>query len=207
MIKRMIFCTLFIAGLLLNTYGQIRKNTSSNILPRIQNDAMRISFAKVGTVTQLDDSTYSVALSSSGILSSKAVVEISTTSRLFVNLPGSNGGRLYLDSSEAARLFKNRIGLDTVNTGQMNFHRAYWAVYAGMGMWDCVINCHVQQNGKYYIVSLVQEKQFGKPGEIVNGKTITTKELQSKALLALRDTTSNVVSEFNKLLSTVQIYK
>jgi hypothetical protein len=203
----MLLRVLLIAGLFLNAYGQIKKNAPTDNLPRIQNNDLGISFAQLGLVKLINDSTYNITFTSHDVLSPKAVAEISTTNRLFVSLPGSYGGRLYLDSPNEIKIFKNRILLDSVNTGNKTFQRSYWAVYAGMGMWDCVINCHVKQNEKYYVVSLVQEKHLGKPGEIVDGKAITTKELQSKALSALRDTNNDIISKFNKLLSTVQIFK
>jgi len=184
------------------------KGSGQGISNRVQNDILGISFAKVGAVTQIDNSTYRISMSSSNTSPGEsAYAQVSSASKLFVDLPGSYGGRVYLDSPSANKLLQNRALVDSVNNGQLIFHRGYWAVYAGMGMWDCVINCSVQKNGRYYIVSLIQEKMMGKPGEIVDSQPLKAENLKSKVVSYLQDTTNSTVSKFNKLLSSFQINK
>ncbi len=188
--------------------GQVIKSSGQGINNRLQNDVLGISFAKVGTVTQIDNSTYYISMSSSNTSPGEsAYAQVSEASRLFVDLPGSYGGRMYLDSPTANKSLQNRVLVDSVNNGQLNFHRGYWAVYAGMGMWDCVINCSLQKNGRYYIVSLVQEKMMGKPGETIDGKQLKAEDLKSKVVSSLQDTTNSTISKFNKLLYSFQINK
>lgn len=207
MTKRLIFIIWLIAGLLCIVNGQIKTDAKQNLDGRIQNDVLGISFTKIGTVVQLDSSTYTLALSLSGTTTAKsAIAQVSVSNRLFVELPGSYGGRFYLDTSSATQILKNRVIVDSVNTGRQNFCREYWVVYAGMGMWDCVINCYVQGKGRYYIVSLVQDKQIGKPGEIVDGKPLKAEDLKLKIVSSLQDTNDRVVNDFNKLVSSFQIH-
>jgi hypothetical protein len=206
MTKRLIFIITIIASLLYDINGQFISNKKEDVTGGVQNNALGISFAKVGEVTQLDSSSYNINLLSSGTYSAgSAFAQVSAASRLFVDLPGSYGGRLYLDSPNAERLLQNRIMKDSFISNQLSFHRDYWAVYAGMGMWDCVINCYMQKSGQYYIISLIQEKQIGKPGEIVNGKPLKAEDLKLKVVFSLQDSTDTAVQKFNKLLSSFQI--
>jgi hypothetical protein len=206
MIKKLIFTLLIVSSWLFCANGQINKAAQSSLNNRIQNKVLGISFSEVGKVSQVDNSTYNINLSSSDNLSNpSATAQISVVNRLYVDLPGSYGGRLYLDSPAAAKLIKNKLLVDSVDNGQQIFKRQYWAVYGGMGMWDCVINCYTYANGKYYIVSLVQDKMMGKPGEIVNGKPVSSNVLKLKVLSSLRDTTNPIVNKFDNLVSSFQI--
>ena len=194
------------AGLLFTAVGQNKTNVKQNLETRIQDQSLGISFSKIGSVEKQDSSTYRITLKSSNRFSSQtATVLVSKSDRMFIDLPGSYGGRIYLDSPAGTKLLSNRILVDSVIYGQQKFHREYWAVYAGMGMWDCVVINYIQNNGKYYIVSLVQDKQIGKPGEIYSGKQLTNKELKMKALSSLQDTANTIVNEYNKLISSFQI--
>jgi hypothetical protein len=207
MTKKLIFIIPLIVALLCIANGQIKTDAKQDLDGRVQNDILGISFAKIGNVVQLDSSTYTVALSlSDATPATSEFAQVSVSKRLFVELPGSYGGRAYLDSPSAAQLLKNRVFVDSVNTGRQNFRREYWVAYAGMGMWDCVINCYIQEKGLNYIVSLVQDKQIGKPGEIVDGKTLTAEHLKLKIVSSLQDTTDRVVNEFDKLVSSFQIH-
>ena len=100
----------------------------------------------------------------------------------------------------------NRVLIDSVTTNYMSFRREYWAVYAGMGMWECVINCTVQRNGRFYIISLIQDRSLGKPGEETEGRPLSAEALKTKAITSLRDTTDVVVKQFDALLGSVQIH-
>jgi hypothetical protein len=206
MIKKLIFTLLIVSSWLFCANGQINKAAQSSLNNRIQNKVLGISFSEVGKVSQVDSSTYNIDLSSSDNLSNQsATAQISVVNRLYVDLPGSYGGRLYLDSPAAAKLIKNKLLVDSVDNGQQIFKRQYWAVYGGMGMWDCVINCYTYANGKYYIVSLVQDKMMGKPGEIDNGKQVTSNELKMKIVSSMKDTTNTTVKKFYNLLSSFQV--
>jgi len=206
MIKKLIFTVLFISFWLVSANGQINKNVQNNPNNRFQDKTLGISFNKIGNVTKQNSTSYNIDLTSSeNSSSSSAIAQVSIANRLYVDLPGSYGGRLYLDSPSANKIIKDRVLVDSVNNGQLNFNRSYWAVYAGMGMWDCVINCSAQKNGKYYIVSLVQELPAGKPGLIVNGKQLSSNELKSEIVSSLKDTTNTTVKKFYNLLSSFQV--
>ena len=199
MTKKIFFTAALIVSFLITTNGQT--NSSQNSKDRISDKSLGISFIKEGSVTQSGNNTYNIVLSSS------ATAHVSAVNKLFVDLPGSYGGRVYFDSPVGEKMMHNRILIDSVNTGQQKLKREYWAVYGGMGMWDCVINCYTYINGKYYIVSMVQDKMIGKPGEIINGKHISSTELKMKILSSLQDTTNTVVKKFNSLLTSFQIQK
>lgn len=206
MIKKLIFTLFLISSWIFCANGQINKSAQSGLNNRIQNKALGISFGNIGKIMKVDSTTYNIELSSPDIPSTQsATAQISAESRLFVDLPGSYGGRLYLDSTSANKIMKDRVFVDSVNNGQLNFNRSYWAVYAGMGMWDCVINCSTQKNGKYYIVSLIQELPVGKPGLIVNGKQLNSNELKMKIVSSMKDTTHTTVKKFYNLLSSFQV--
>ena len=206
MIKNIIFTVLLASGLLITVRGQNEVSAQKNLENIIHDRTLGISFCKAGKVVKQDSTTFRITLSStSGLSPQTADALVTTSDKLFVDLPGSYGGRVYLDSPGGVRVLHNRILVDSVNNGQQTFHRGYWAVYAGMGMWDCVINNYIRENGKYYIVSLVQDKQFGKPGEIINGKPLTKHELKFRIISSLQDTTNNIVNEFNKLVSSFKI--
>ncbi len=173
---------------------------------RYYDKALGVAFAKAGTVEKIDTATFRIALQSSETSAPRsALAQLSATDRLFVDLPGSYGGRLYYDEPSASQLMKNRMLEDTVLTGQQNFHRDYWVVYAGMGMWEGVINCYTREAGRYYIVSLIQTVQAGKPGEEADGKPLAAADLQGKVLQSLRDTTNVIVNEFTTILHSVQV--
>ena len=199
MTKKIFFTAALIVSFLITTNGQT--NSSQNSKDSISDKSLGISFIKEGSVTQSGNNTYNIVLSSS------ATAHVSAVNKLFVDLPGSYGGRVYFDSPVGEKMMHNRILIDSVNTGQQKLKREYWAVYGGMGMWDCVINCYTYINGKYYIVSMVQDKMIGKPGEIRNGKHVSSTELKMKILSSLQDTTNTVVKKFNSLLTSFQIQK
>ncbi len=208
MTKRLIVILILFSCLFCSANSQIKTNIQKNAVNRFQDKTLGISFDKIGSIIKLDGTTYNIDISSSNVPSVQpAVAKVSVVNKLFVDLPGSYGGRVYFDSPIGEKMIHNRILIDSVNTGQQKLIREYWAVYGGMGMWDCVINCYTYVNGKYYIVSLVQDKMMGKPGEIDNGKRISSNELKSKILSSLQDTTNTVIKKFNSLLASFQIQK
>ena len=205
--KKQIILTIILTIILLCTVNsQIISQAGKDNPGRFQDDNLGISFIKPGNVTQLDKSNFRIILSSNNSPAESAVARVSVSKRLFIDLPGSYGGKVYLDSA-AASLLRNRVMIDSFNTGSQKFHREYWAVYAGMGMWDCVINCYNKRKGQYYIVSFVQDKRIGKPGEIFDGKPLTSEDLKLKAISSLKDTASAVIKQYNELISSFQIIK
>jgi len=174
---------------------------------RVQDAALGFAFTGVGTVEKGDSSTYRITLGSSeNSPAHTALAQVSASNRVFVDLPGSYGGKLYFDTPSASRLIHDRVLVDSVNTGRQKFRREYWTVYGGMGMWEGVINCYMQAGGQYYVVSLVQDRFLGKPGEEVDGVPLSAQDLKVKFLTSLRDTTNVVVKEFTALLMSVQIH-
>ena len=169
---------------------------------RVEDPALGIAFNRIGAVEKSDSSTYGMKLQSLH----PARVQVSVGDRLFVDLPGTYGGRLYLDTPSASRSFQDRVLVDSVNTGGRSFSREYWIVYAGMGMWEGVINCYTEEGGRYYIVSFIQDVPIGKPGEEVDGKHLDGGALKERFLTSLRDTTNESIRQFDALLGSIQIY-
>ena len=205
MVKKLILTTALVACIFLTVDGQNKTSNQTYSVARIRDNTLGVSFAKIGRVVKSDNTTYSIKLTSDTSPAQAAIANVSVSGRLFIDLPGSYGGRVYLDSPAGAKLLHYRVRVDSVHIDGRYFRREYWAVYAGMGQWDCVINCYSKENGKYYIVSLIQGKPVGKPGEIVGSNKITTDALQLKALSSMQDTTENIVGNFNKLLSSIEI--
>ncbi len=175
---------------------------------RFHDDALRIAFSQIGTMEKIDTATYRMTLPAYENSSAHpALVQVSATDKMFVDLSGSYGGKLFFDAPEATRLFQNRVLVDTVLTEGQSFTREYWIVYAGMGMWEGVINCSTHEAGRYYIVSLIQQMQAGKPGEDVDGTQLTAEALRGAVLHSLRDTTNVIVNKFSSILGSVQIQK
>lgn len=174
--------------------------------PRVVDAALGIAFNAIGTMQKSDSATFCMTLLSSSYSSSlHALAEIAVSDRLFVDLPGSYGGRVYLDVPSESRLLRFRVLVDSVSTGGYTFRREYWTVYAGMGMWEGTINCFAHVGGRYYIISLDQIAPLGKPGEEVDGKPLVGEEIKAKLLSSLRDSTGELVGRFTALLSSVQI--
>jgi hypothetical protein len=205
MTGRLFIAAMFVYGLACTANCQ-NIDKAENVIDRINDNALGISFAKVGEVKKVDSSTYTIALQSPETSSARsALAEVAVSDRLFVDLPGSYGGKLYLDKLPGHRLLEDRVFSDTLNTGQVNFRREYWTVYAGMGMWEGVINCYARQGGEYYIVSLKRDMPLGKPGEVIDGSPLSSAQLKTRLLSALRDTSDATVKAFNKLLTSVEI--
>ncbi len=208
MINRLICVMVFIPLVIAVVNCQNKSSAAQDGMASFRDDALGISFAKIGTVEKIEGSTYRIMLQpSNNSQAHTAFAQVSTADRLFVDLPGSYGGRFFFDEPSAEKFFQNRILVDSVNTGQLTFRREYWVVYAGMGMWEGVINCYTQKGSGYYVVSLVQELPAGKPGEESDGKPLTADELKEKIFKVLQDTTNVNVSRFTTLLTSVQIYK
>jgi hypothetical protein len=201
-IKVLVACMLCFACL------QNKSNAQQDQSGLVHDDTLGIIFAKVGAVVKIDSTTFHITMPpSENSAAQPAMAQVTATDRLFIDLPGSYGGRLYYDEPAASTMIENKVMTDSVQTGQQNFRREYWAVYAGMGMWEGVINCYTLQAGRYYVVSLVQEIPAGKPGEDSGDKPLTAENLKMKVLDALRDTTNVAVTKFTTMLNSVQVNK
>ncbi len=175
-------------------------------LPRVVDEALGIAFNPVGSMQKSDSATYCMMwLSSSRSASHNALAEVAVSDRLFVDLPASYGGRVYLEGLSTSRVLRSRVLVDSVSAGGSTFRREYWTVYAGMGMWEATINCYALVGGRYYIVSLDQTMPMGKPGEEVDGTPLAGEHMNLKLLSSLRDSTDEIVTRFTALLSSVQI--
>ncbi|MDE3057246.1 MAG: hypothetical protein KGJ59_04745 [Bacteroidota bacterium] len=214
MTHRLIVCAVMIVfALTYSANGQEQqikelKNSNPDSSRVITNAALGFSFAKIGQVTASDSSGYSLILGDSLSESApKSVAHISTADELFIDLPGSFGGRLYYGSPDMKSLAASRLVSDSLSNGAVKFRREYWAVYAGMGAWEEVVNCYTRQNGHYYVISLTRDRALGKPGMQAEGKQLTAEELQAKAVASLRDTTDAAIKQFNELLASFRIEK
>ena len=175
---------------------------------RYQDGALGIAFMRVGILEKTDSSTYRMTLQQAKTHPLKLhSPKYPRPIGCLWTYPESYGGRLFLDKQSDSQLFANRVKVDSVNTGQQNFPREYWIVYAGMGMWEGVINCSKQEGGRYYVVSLIQEMSLGKPGEEVDGTPLTAENLRGKYLKSLQDTTNEIINKFTTLLRSVQIHQ
>ena len=201
--KKLFFTFMLVTGLICTGKSQIINRTRNDNMKKIQYDSLGFFFKKIGPVLQVGKSTYKIMLSSDNSSVESAAAQVSVSGRLFLDLPGSYGGIVNPDSSSTG-FYKNRIMVDSFKTNNESFTREYWAVYAGMGMWDCVINCYKKEGNKYYILSLIQDKQIGKPGEVSGGKSLTSEELKLKIVFSLKDTTEAIIKQFNELVSSFQ---
>ncbi len=159
-----------------------------------------------GTITDRGNGEYVINLpSSAGQAGSR--VHIFVAQRPFVYLPGTYGGKCYFDDGNNRHLSADRTAGDSVNVNGLEFARDYWAVYAGMGQWETVINCYALHNGQYYVVSLEHDFLTPKPGEIVNGSPIPKEQIRARLIGALHDTTNSYVRSFNEILGSFSVTK
>ncbi len=134
-------------------------------------------------------------------------VRIFVAEQPFVYLPGTYGGRYYFNHDVHSRLGESRVPGDSVIVNGVGFKRDYWAVYAGQGEWETVINCYAYHDGQYYVISLGHDSMAGKPGEFVNGSRITKQQMRTRLFNSLRDTTNDYVRSFNQILGSFSLTK
>lgn len=122
-----------------------------------------------------------------------------------IDLPGSYGGRMLLDSPAAASIAESVVKRDIVTTADRTWRREYRAVYAGMGMWDCVVRCFTESGGQDLSLTLVQSVSAGKPGEEVNGAALRTEDVRASLLDRMQDASSPAVQRLTSLLGSLRI--
>ncbi len=122
-------------------------------------------------------------------------------------MPGTYGGRYYFEKGNGGLTPSDRVRGDSVSVNGLKFAKDYWAVYAGEGQWETVINCYALTSGHYCIMSLQHDVATPMPGEILDGSKITNGEIRAKLISALRDTTNSYVASFNEILSSFSITK
>lgn len=159
-----------------------------------------------GTVTSSGKSGVSITLPAApSANSSNAFVRISSSNKPFVYLPGTYGGDYYFEESNGGEISSDRVPGDSVTVNGLNFAKDYWAVYAGMGQWETVINCYALYNGQYYVVSLRQDFRTNLPGSIINGTRVTQSQMRDSLVNKMRDTTNAYVKTFNQILNSFSI--
>jgi len=164
-----------------------------------------ISFLRLGQAARQNENGYRMFLQSASGNIRQAMAQVSVSQRVVVDLPGSYGGMMYLDEPKAKALLRNRVNVDTVTIGGLQFRREFWAVYAGMGAWEGVINCYAFHNGQYYVLSLNAQLTLGKPGEVVDGERISAEVLRTRLSDILNDNQEPVIQRFNDFLSAFQV--
>lgn len=164
-----------------------------------------VSFLRIGQPAGAGEKRNMMYLQSSTGRIKLATAGVSISPRLFVDLSGSFGGSVYLDEPNAASLLKNIVDVDTIDIYGLRFRREYWAVYAGMGQWEGIINCSALHNNQYYVLSLNADISLGKPGEVVEGETLNAESLRTRLLEILNDNQESVVRRFYNLLASLQI--
>ncbi|MGB9773150.1 MAG: hypothetical protein ACP5JH_00980 [Bacteroidota bacterium] len=182
-------------------FAQQPKDQISSSVKTVTNKSFGFSFKTAGEVVREDSATYSIKFSAlSGLNGSTPYAYVSVSNEPFVYLPGSYGGRYFLNQNAQADLLIDRLLIDSITVNGLKFRREYWAVYAGMGAWEAVVNCYTLQKDRYYVISLVQDLQSGKPGEVINDKKLTKEEIQSSLLHMMQDATSSTIRQFNQIL-------
>ena len=171
----------------------------------VGDQALGVSFLRVGDVKKHGENGYAMSLQSLDGRIKQATAGVSISPSRAVDLSGSYGGTVNPDDPAAASLLKNRVKVDTVTAGGLQFRREYWAVYAGMGAWEGIIHCYAFNNGQYDVLSLNAGVILGKPGDDVDGEKMTTEQLQARMVTILSDSHEPVVKMFNDLLSSFQV--
>ena len=167
--------------------------------------ALGISFLKPGQAVRQGNNGYEFSLQSSSGNIRQAVASILISQKPSVDLSGTYGGRLSLDAPEARRLLENVVKVDTIVLRGLVFRRELWAVYAGMGAWEGVVNCYALRNNQYYNLCLNVGVNAGKPGETEGGEAVSAKALQARVAGVLTDAREPVIQQFNSLLSSFQL--
>ncbi len=164
-------------------------------------------FTYRGTLTEQSKDNYLIDLPTGADENFGSQVHIFVDQRPFVLLPGTYGGKFYFGDNRTSKILEDRVSGDSVNVNGLRFARDYWAVYAGHGQWETVINCYAFHGGQFYVVSLGHNVSTVMPGEIINGSRMTKQGIQNELIDALRDTTNDSVKSFEKILQSFSITK
>lgn len=124
-----------------------------------------------------------------------------------VYLPATYGGRLFLTNRLSADILSNRYVIEEDTINGLIITKEFWLVYGGMGSWDTIINCYTKYQNKYYTISFIHQFLSGIPGEIIDGKVVTKRELIEKTIKIMKDNRNKSVKAFNNLLSSFSISK
>ncbi len=161
-----------------------------------------------GTLAESNKSEFVITLPSSTAQSGNAgKVRIFVAQRPFVYLPGTYGGKYYFSGNNTGITASDRVRGDSVDVNGLVFARDYWAIYAGMGQWETVINCYALHDGQYYVVSLSHDFVTPKPGEVINGSRVTKHQISASLIGALQDSTNGYVKSFNHILESFSLTK
>ncbi len=205
-VKRVAFHTIVILVCTSMFFPLLAQNQPLSSHNRVVSDrTLGISFLQVGKITRESHSIYQMLIESDHGVIEHATAEIFLAQRPSVDLPGSYGGQLYLNDVKSKLLSENVVAVDTLIVHGLKFRRDYWAVYAGMGMWEGVINCYAFGGQQYYNVSLDVGINAGKPGEDVNGQTLDTHLLRNRVAKIICDSHEPAVQKFNELLLSFQL--
>ncbi len=199
-----VICTVFTPTSLVlaqEAANQLAASTDASVADQ----RLGISFLKTGQALRPENNGYVLSLENSSGTIRQATASITVSQRPSIDLSGSFGGRLYLDDPQAKPILENVVKVDTVVVHGLFFRREFWAVYAGMGAWECVINCYACHNTQYYSLCLNADVNAGRPGESVGGEKVSTEALRQRVTQLLNDSREPVVQQFNSLLSSFQV--
>ncbi len=202
---RILYVIAILLGLVIGPLAEAQ-NQSLIIRDSVVSDrVLGIAFLRIAPLSGNSSRGYTMLLESATGAMRYSTVRVSVSQGPFVDLSGSYGGRLNLDSPATGHLMDNIVGIDTLFINGLTFRREYWAVYAGMGMWEGVINCYASRREQYYTLSLNSDISAGKPGEIEAGQTLDEGKLRSRVSNALRDPREPIVQKFNALLQSFHV--
>ncbi len=171
----------------------------------VTDHTLGISFLQIGSLTGSSSGGYTIVLQSASGSIRQATVQLSVSPKPFIELPGSYGGRKYIGDKTSRPLLKNVVAIDSVPVNGVDFRREYWVVYAGMGMWEGIVNCYASVRGQYYELSLNTGIAAGKPGEVFDGTEMRASDLALRVANILRDENEMVIRQFNTVLSSLKL--
>ncbi len=188
--------------------AQVRPNhPATSEIGVVTDRILGISFLQIGRANGRSRDSYTALIESARGKLRQAAASVSVTVRPRVDLSGSFGGVVYLDDPRTWSVRDNIVTLDTISVGGVRFRREYWAVYAGMGAWEGVINCTALRNGLFYTLSMNAGMHVGKPGEVSNGRALRPEDLREQVVNVLCDSTEPVVQSFHELLASFQFLR
>ncbi len=173
----------------------------------VVDQSLGISFLNVGNITAQSAKSYTLSLQSATGNLRQAGVTITVSERVGIDLSGSLGGKLYVDDPGFNAVSRNVVRVDTVVVDGLQFRREFWAVYAGMGAWEGVVNCYAFHGGQYYSVCMNADVHAGRPGEVVDGKPVSDEDLRTRIAATLSDPREPLISQFGRLVSSFRVVR